>query len=102
MLDVAKLDEFLVTSVDHRLQRRTKDNRLGKLQNLIALIEEHVSSLQERRNLRQLLADSQPRQSKWVCYRLALNGLLTVGCSLIRVDQDRQNCMTNWSESLFS
>lgn len=39
--------------------------RLGKLYHLIALIEEQVHSAQERKRLRQLLLDSQPRHSKW-------------------------------------
>lgn len=39
--------------------------RLGKLHHLIALIEEQVSNVQERKKLRQLLLDSQPRHSKW-------------------------------------
>lgn len=39
--------------------------RLGKLHYLITLIEERVDGAQERRQLRQLLLDSQPRHSKW-------------------------------------
>lgn len=67
-IDLQDFDEFLTktdTSIGV-LNLETTSLKFGKLRNLLTKIEHEISDLQERRKLRQLLADFQPTQSKWV------------------------------------
>lgn len=63
--DVGQFDKYLAV-LDPTLGGRPADS-VGKLQNLLALIDGCVPNILDRKNLRQLIVDAQPRQSKWVC-----------------------------------
>lgn len=83
-LDLVKFEEFLSTmtfdgdgnsqSIHSKPAKKlcppTLHHRdalpFGKLQHLLARIEEQIAEVEQRRALRQLLLDSQPRHSKWV------------------------------------
>lgn len=73
LIDLSLLDNFLAGLDSSLKKNRSNDNSIGKCHNLIALIEKRMTSVQGRRNLRQLLADAQPRQSKWVLSILMMN-----------------------------
>lgn len=61
---LARLDDFL-NALDDRLTPARRTLAVGKCQNLLGWLDGQNFTVAERKNLRQLLADSQPRQSKW-------------------------------------
>lgn len=61
---LARLDDFL-NALDDRLSVAQRTLSVGKCQNLLGWLDGQSFTVAERKGLRQLLADSQPRQSKW-------------------------------------
>lgn len=75
LVDVGSLDEFIGT-LDPSLTLRKMEATVSKCQHLLSLIDATVPRIQERRQLRQLIVDAQPRQSKWVRLCFVINLIL--------------------------
>lgn len=65
LLDVGLFDKFLA-SLDAAVFEERPTESAGKCAHLLALVDAQVPGIMDRKHMRQLVADAQPRQSKWV------------------------------------
>lgn len=102
LTDLGQFDLFL-ENIDPQVRNGFVDPFQGaplKYPNLFSLLERRVGEASEKRRLRQLVVESQPKQSKWVfIFSSIATPLLTLNfttpqlyCSTIQIDMAKPNC----------